>query len=94
MKKQFSILQLAVYAVALLSFAPMAAAHERDTFKIGDKYYLLTVGSLNEPFLVDKFLELTCAYRNSPGPAAMPPVKGTPDYRTRANAKGGARRRR
>jgi hypothetical protein len=53
MKNRFSILHLVAFAAALLSFASMAAGHERDTFKIGDKYDILTVGSLNEPFIVD-----------------------------------------
>lgn len=44
---------MVVLAIALFSIAPLALAHERDTFKIGEKYYLFTVGSLNEPFIVD-----------------------------------------
>jgi hypothetical protein len=40
--------------VACLGFAPPAAAHEHDTFKIGDRQYVFTVGSLNEPVMVDK----------------------------------------
>jgi len=39
---------------ACLGFAPPAAAHEHDTFKIGDRQYVFTVGSLNEPIMVDK----------------------------------------
>jgi len=39
---------------ACLGFAPSAAAHERDTFKIGGRQYVFTVGSLNEPIMVDK----------------------------------------
>ena len=39
---------------ACLGFAPSAAAHERDTFRIGFREYVFTVGSLNEPIMVDK----------------------------------------
>ena len=53
MKKQFSLLSAAALVVAFFVVAPSASAHERDTFKIGDKYYVITVGSLNEPFVVD-----------------------------------------
>jgi hypothetical protein len=82
MKKQFSVLRLAVFAVALLNIAPLAAAHERDTFKIGDKYYLLTVGSLNEPFLVDNIsgVDLRVSQVSGPGGdgAGSAVSKGTP----------------
>lgn len=44
---------MATLAIAMFGLAHLASAHEHDTFKIGDKYYLLTVGSLNEPFIVD-----------------------------------------
>jgi len=40
--------------VAYLGFAPSAIGHEHDTFKIGDRQYVFTVGSLNEPIMVDK----------------------------------------
>lgn len=53
MKKQFSLLRFAALAMVFCTNVPLASAHERDTFKIGDKYYLVTVGSLNEPFVVD-----------------------------------------
>ena len=53
MKKQFPVLRVATLVIAFFSLAPLASAHERDTFKIGSKYYILTVGSLNEPFVVD-----------------------------------------
>jgi len=82
MKKHFSILRWSVLAVALLTFAPFAAAHERDTFKIGDKYYLLTVGSLNEPFIVDNLsgVDLRVAQLSGPvgGVAGGAAGKGTP----------------
>ena len=44
---------VAAIVVTLLCVAVPASAHERDTFKIGGKYYVFTVGSLNEPFVVD-----------------------------------------
>jgi hypothetical protein len=53
MKKPFPVLSMATLVIAYFSAAPLATAHERDTFKIGGKYYILTVGSLNEPFVVD-----------------------------------------
>jgi hypothetical protein len=53
MKKHFPVFCVAAVAIALFTTAPQASAHERDTFKIGDKYYVFTVGSLNEPFVVD-----------------------------------------
>jgi len=40
--------------LAYPGFLPPAAAHEHDTFKIGDRQYVFTVGSLNEPIMVDK----------------------------------------
>jgi hypothetical protein len=53
MKKQFSLLSAAALVALFCTVAPLASAHERDTFKIGSRYYVLTVGSLNEPFVVD-----------------------------------------
>jgi hypothetical protein len=53
MKKQFSFLSVPALLALFCAVAPPASAHERDTFKIGSKYYVLTVGSLNEPFVVD-----------------------------------------
>jgi hypothetical protein len=53
MKKQFSLLSMTTLLIAFFSVALPSSAHERDTFKIAGKYYVLTVGSLNEPFVVD-----------------------------------------
>ena len=78
MKKQFLLLRLAVFAVVLLNFAPLAAAHERDTFKIGEKYYLLTVGSLYEPFIVDNISGVDLRVTQLSGPAGDAAGKGTP----------------
>src|SRR3984893_7562848 len=82
MKNQFSILRLVAFAAVLFSFAPLAAAHERDTFKIGDKYYLMTVGSLNEPFIVDSIsgVDLRVSQLSAPGGdgSGSAAGKGTP----------------
>lgn len=43
----------ALLTVLGLAFAPLALAHEHQTFQIGDKQYIFTVGSLNEPVAVD-----------------------------------------
>ena len=53
MLNKYSVSSLAALAMAFFSSASFASAHEHDTFKIGSKYYLFTVGSLNEPFVVD-----------------------------------------
>ncbi len=53
MKRQFSLLCVGVFVFSILVAALPASAHEHDTFKIGGKYYVFTVGSLNEPFVVD-----------------------------------------
>ena len=53
MKKQFSIVKFVTLAIAFSAVTFLASAHERDTYRIGDKYYVITVGSLNEPFVVD-----------------------------------------
>lgn len=69
MKNQLTILSLVALTIALLSFEPLASAHERDTFKVGDKYYLLIVGSLNEPFIVDNISGVDLRVSRVPGPA-------------------------
>ena len=68
MKNQLTILSLVALIIALFSFEPLASAHERDTFKVGDKYYLLTVGSLNEPFIVDNISGVDLRVSRVPGP--------------------------
>jgi hypothetical protein len=69
LKNQISILSMVAIAIAFFSITPLAVAHELDTFKIGDKYYLLTVGSLNEPFIVDSFsgVDLRVSQVSGPG---------------------------
>ena len=70
MKKQLTILNLVALTIALFSFEPLASAHERDTFKVGDKYYLLVVGSLNEPFIVDSISGVDLRVSRVPGPGS------------------------
>ena len=69
-------------AIACFSVATLASAHERDTFKIGSKYYVLTVGSLNEPFVVDDISGVDLRVSQVMGPAAAGASKekdkGTP----------------
>lgn len=45
----------AVIAAALVALAApaLASAHQTATYKIGDAYYKLTIGSMNEPIVVD-----------------------------------------
>ena len=38
---------------AVLTIVPIASAHERQAFRIGDKSYTFVVGFLNEPVFVD-----------------------------------------
>src|ERR1700676_525839 len=75
MKKQFSGLVLGALATAFFGVAPQASAHERDTFKIADKYYVFTVGSLNEPFVVDNQSGVDFRVSQVSGPGSL---KGTP----------------
>jgi hypothetical protein len=68
MKTLFSFSSVATLAIAMFGLATLASAHEHDTFKIGDKYYLLTVGSLNEPFIVDNMSGVDLRISQVPGP--------------------------
>jgi hypothetical protein len=77
MKTRYSVLGVAMFAIALFSFAPMASAHERDTFKIGEKYYVITVGSLNEPFIVDGISGVDLRVSQVPAPGGAT-ARGTP----------------
>jgi hypothetical protein len=65
--KHLSALQLAVLAILFCSVAPRASAHEHDTYEIGNKYYLITVGSLNEPFVVDNMSGVDLRVSQVPG---------------------------
>ncbi|HLJ16952.1 MAG TPA: hypothetical protein VKV15_20835 [Bryobacteraceae bacterium] len=78
MKKQFTAFRAAAVAVLLLSAASVILAHEHDTFKIGSKYYTLTVGSLNEPFVVDNISGVDLRVAQVADPEAKASGKGTP----------------
>jgi hypothetical protein len=82
MRKQFPVLSVATLVIAFLSLTPQASAHERDTFKIGSKYYVLTVGSLNEPFVVDNISGVDLRVSQVAGPggdgSGKETGKGTP----------------
>lgn len=65
-----AIFNLATLVAAFCTVASPASAHERDTFKIGDRYYLITVGSLNEPFVVDKMSGVDLRVSEVAGPAS------------------------
>src|SRR5258707_10797927 len=68
--------------LVLLSYAPNASAHEHDTFKIGDRQYVFTVGSLNEPIMVDKISGVDFRVALVPAPGGGHPNRhgeaGTP----------------
>jgi len=70
MKKHFPVFCVAAVAIAFFITVPRASAHERDTFKIGDKYYVFTVGSLNEPFVVDNTSGVDLRVSQVAGPPA------------------------
>ena len=54
MKKYFLFITSLMVAFFAMGIAPeFAFAHEHQVFKVGDKYYQFTVGSLNEPIAVD-----------------------------------------
>jgi hypothetical protein len=53
MKRIGSSSKLTTLGIVFCAIAPLTLAHERNTFKIGKSYYLIVVGSLNEPFVVD-----------------------------------------
>ena len=78
MKKHRSVFRAVALALALMSAASWASAHERDTFKIGDKYYVLTVGSLNEPFVVDNISGVDLRVSQLPGATGIGAGKGAP----------------
>jgi hypothetical protein len=82
MKKSFLFLSVATPAIAMFGLASLASAHEHDTFKVGDSYYLLTVGSLNEPFIVDNISGVDLRVSKVAGPgrngASNATVNGTP----------------
>ena len=68
---------MATLVIAYFGVAAVASAHERDTFKIGSKYYVFTVGSLNEPFVVDNISGVDLRVSQVTGPAASGASKET-----------------
>ena len=81
MKNQLAFLQLFTLSIMLFTVATQATAHERDTYKIGNKYYVLIVGSLNEPFVVDSLsgVDLRVSQlEGAGGDGATRTGKGTP----------------
>lgn len=68
---------MAAFMAAFCAVAPPASAHERDTFKIGSKYYAVTVGSLNEPFVVDGISGVDLRVSQVSAPAESGSSKGT-----------------
>lgn len=61
--------------------APVASAHEHDVYRIGSGYYLVTVGSLNEPFVVDDLSGVDLRVEQLSGPPtadAKGALKGVP----------------
>ena len=61
--------------------APVASAHEHDVYRIGSGYYLVTVGSLNEPFVVDDLSGVDLRVEQLSGPptaGAKGALKGAP----------------
>ena len=80
MTTRFSISPVVALAIAFSAIAPLASAHEHDVFRIGDKYYLLVVGSLNEPFVVDNMsgVDLRVSQLAGPGGNGKTSAIGTP----------------
>ena len=80
MKNHVSVLKVVALAMAFSAGAPLASAHEHDVFKIGDKYYLFVVGSLNEPFVVDNMSGVDLHVSQLPGPGGNGKTRaiGTP----------------
>ncbi len=54
MKKIYALPFIAAAGLVSLAVPFAAFAHEHDTFQIGNKMYLVTVGSLAEPAIVDR----------------------------------------
>jgi hypothetical protein len=81
MKPQLSVAKLVTLALAVCALAPLAVAHEHDTFKIGNSFYLITIGSLNEPFVVDQMSGVDLRVSQVAGPGgsgATKAVNGAP----------------
>jgi hypothetical protein len=77
MKRKIVALKAFALVAAFCAAASLAAAHERDTYKIGGKYYQITIGSLNEPFLVDNMSGVDLRVAEVSGPGANNSPKST-----------------
>jgi len=77
MKRNIAVLKSFALAATFCAVASLAAAHERDTYKIGDKYYRITIGSLNEPFVVDNLSGVDLRVEEVSPPAGDNPSKST-----------------
>lgn len=75
--KRSRILFLCAGVFALCIAVPEVSAHEHDVYRIGSNYYVVTVGSLNEPFLVDNPSGVDLRVEQLAGPPATNP-KGAP----------------
>ncbi len=76
MKTQLSVVRLATLAIALCILVPLAMAHEHDTYKIGNSYYLITVGSAQRTLRCRRnVLEWSSAYHKSRDRAAAAPLR-------------------
>ena len=53
MKKYIVSLPFFMAAILMIIIPQLAFAHEHDSFKIGNETYQITIGSLNEPLIVD-----------------------------------------
>jgi hypothetical protein len=79
--KRRLIVCLGAAAFALNVGAPVASAHEHDVYRIGGGYYVVTVGSLNEPFIVDDLSGVDLRVEQLPGAptaGAKGALKGAP----------------
>ena len=68
MRKRLILVDLLILVTTFCVVVPLAWGHEHDTFKIGDRYYLFTIGSLNEPFVVDDTSGVDLRVTQLPGP--------------------------
>jgi hypothetical protein len=75
--KRSLILPFCAAAFALCVAAPVVSAHEHDVYRVGSSYYVVTVGSLNEPFVVDDLSGVDLRVEQLPGPPAAG-AKGLP----------------
>lgn len=78
MKITIAVVKTIAIAAAFFAVVSLAAAHERDTYKIGGKYYRITIGSLNEPFVVDNMSGVDLRVDQVSGPGGNGSTKSAP----------------